>query len=108
MTSDRIEHPTLSTQFHPEQAGTSAIPQRFTTVLISVLGLQAPVWARAADPAPTEAPAGFDTPTLITAPGSKSSSNGIVQPAGDTFAFDQQIYETQHDVTTGLGPVCNA
>jgi CxxC motif-containing protein (DUF1111 family) len=81
---------------------------RFTTILISVLGLQAPMWAHAADPAPTEAPAGFDTPTLIAAPGSKSSSNGIVQPAGDTFAFDQQIYETQHDVTTGLGPVFNA
>lgn len=81
---------------------------RFTTALISVLGLQAPIWAHAADPAPTEAPAGFDTPTLIAAPGSKSSSNGIVQPAGDTFAFDQQIYETQHDVSTGLGPVYNA
>lgn len=44
---------------------------RFTTILISVLGLQAPMWAHAADPAPTEAPAGFDTPTLIAAPGSK-------------------------------------
>ncbi len=81
---------------------------KFTSVLISVLGLHAPLWAHAEDPAPTEAPAGFDTPTLIAAPGSKSSSNGLAQPAGDTFAFDQQIYETQHDVTTGLGPVYNA
>jgi len=36
-----------------------------------------------------------------------SVSNGIVEPVGDQFALDQQIYETQHDVTTGLGPVYN-
>ncbi|MBS0419687.1 MAG: hypothetical protein JSR66_18400 [Proteobacteria bacterium] len=57
---------------------------------------------------PTEAPAGFDTPTLAQKAGSKSSSNGIAEPAGDSFALDQQIYETVHDVSTGLGPVYNA
>jgi CxxC motif-containing protein (DUF1111 family) len=108
MTTERIEHRTLAPPFHPEQEVTSIMAHRITTALISILALQAPVWAHAADPAPTEAPAGFDTPTLIAAPGSKSSSNGLVQPVGDTFAFDQQIYETQHDVTTGLGPVYNA
>ena len=79
------------------------------TFLISFFGLQAAVLAHdaAPQPAPTEAPAGFDTPTLIAAPGSKSSSNGIVEPTGDAFDRDQQIYETQHDVTTGLGPVYN-
>jgi CxxC motif-containing protein (DUF1111 family) len=80
---------------------------RFTTLLISFLGLQASVSAHDATPVPTEAPAGFDTPTLIAAPGSKSSSNGITEPPADTFERDQQIYETQHDVTTGLGPVYN-
>src|SRR6266566_1681203 len=41
----------------------------------------------------TEAPAGFDTPTLAQAPGSKSLSNGIAEPAGDSFALDQQLFE---------------
>ena len=35
---------------------------KFTTILISVLGLQAIVWAHDAVTVPTEAPAGFDTP----------------------------------------------
>ena len=58
-------------------------------------------------PPPTEAPAGFDTPTLIKEPGSRSSSNGLVEPPGDSFALDQKIYETQHDVFSGLGPLYN-
>ncbi|HWX26637.1 MAG TPA: di-heme oxidoredictase family protein [Steroidobacteraceae bacterium] len=58
-------------------------------------------------PPPTEAPAGFDTPTLVKEPGSRSSSNGLLEPPGDSFALDQKIYETQHDVSTGLGPVFN-
>jgi len=64
--------------------------------------------AHAAAPPPTEAPTGFDTPTLIANPGSKSSSNGLAEPPGDTYAHDQQVYETQKDVTTGLGPAFNA
>ena len=59
-------------------------------------------------PAPTEAPAGFDTPTLVKNPGSKSSSNGLAEPPGDTFSLDQGIYETSHDASTGLGPLFNA
>jgi len=61
-----------------------------------------------AQDAPTEAPAGFDTPTLVQNPGSQSHSNGIAEPAGDTFATDQLNYEQENDVTTGLGPVYNA
>jgi di-heme oxidoreductase (putative peroxidase) len=61
-----------------------------------------------AQTAPDEAPTGFDTPTLVQSPGSKSVSNGIAEPAGDTYAIDQQSYETTHDPTTGLGPVYNA
>jgi CxxC motif-containing protein (DUF1111 family) len=56
----------------------------------------------------TEAPAGFDTPTLVAAPGSQSLSNGLAEPPGDSFALDQKIFETAHDVTNGLGPVFNA
>src|ERR1700749_1156261 len=52
-----------------------------------------------------EAPAGFSTPSFN---GAESVSNGITEPAGDTFALDQQIYEENHSVQTGLGPVYNA
>jgi CxxC motif-containing protein (DUF1111 family) len=61
----------------------------------------------AAQQSPTEAPAGFDTPTLAENPGSQSTNNGLVEPAGDSFALDQKIYETIHDVNSGLGPVYN-
>jgi len=53
----------------------------------------------------TEAPAGFNTPSFN---GQHSISNGILEPAGDTFALDQQVYEENHSVETGLGPVYNA
>jgi CxxC motif-containing protein (DUF1111 family) len=78
--------------------------RRFTAVLV-LLAIQAPLLAQT--PPATEAPAGFDTPTLIENPGSMSSSNGIVEPPGDSFALDQRVYETLHDVNTGLGPVYN-
>lgn len=67
---------------------------------------QAPLMAQQS-PVLTEAPAGFDTPTLIKHPGSASFNNGIVEPTGDSYALDQTIYELQHDVTTGLGPLYN-
>jgi len=82
--------------------------RRSTVVFISLFGLQAPLMAQNAPQLPTEAPAGFDTPTLVQSPGSNSSSNGIPEPPGDTFGLDQQIYETAHDVNSGLGPVFNA
>jgi hypothetical protein len=68
--------------------------------IIAVLGL--------AQDAPTEAPTGFDTPTVAQNPGSQSQSNGITEPPGDTYALDQQIYEESNDPSTGLGPVYNA
>src|SRR6202790_3315127 len=80
---------------------------RLTAVVIWAIGMQMPLWAGAAQQPATEAPAGFDTPTLIKNPGSKSVSNGIAEPTGDNFALDQQIYEMQHDVNSGLGPVFN-
>jgi len=79
---------------------------RSILIAIALLATQTTALSQAAPP-PTEAPSGFDTPTLVEHPGSKSVSNGITQPPGDTFARDQKVYETQHDVTTGLGPVFN-
>jgi CxxC motif-containing protein (DUF1111 family) len=56
----------------------------------------------------TEAPTGFSTPTVTQNPGSQSTSNGIPEPAGDTFALDQAAFERVHDPSTGLGPLFNA
>jgi CxxC motif-containing protein (DUF1111 family) len=70
-------------------------------------GVELAALTAAAQQSPTEAPAGFDTPTLAENPGSQSTSNGLVEPAGDSFALDQKIYETIHDVNSGLGPVYN-
>jgi CxxC motif-containing protein (DUF1111 family) len=56
-------------------------------------------------PPPQEAPAGFNTPSFN---GAQSVNNGISEPPGDTFALDQQIFELNHSVATGLGPVYNA
>jgi CxxC motif-containing protein (DUF1111 family) len=62
-----------------------------------------------AQQAATEAPSGFDTPTLQSQnAGSQSSSNGIVEPPGDTFARDQALFERREDAALGLGPVFNA
>ena len=72
-----------------------------------LLWVIATAWPAIAQQSATEAPAGFDTPTLAANPGSQSTSNGIAEPRGDTYALDQQIYELIHDVNTGLGPVYN-
>ena len=61
--------------------------------------------ARVAAKSATEAPTGFNTPSFN---GAQSVSNGILEPAGDTFARDQEVYELNHSVATGLGPVYNA
>src|SRR5215831_2706795 len=61
-----------------------------------------------AQQSPTEAPIGFDTPTLAQHAGSQSVSNGIAEPPGDTYALDQASFERAHDASTGLGPVFNA
>src|SRR5271168_5426456 len=60
---------------------------------------------RVAAKSATEAPAGFNTPSFN---GAHSVSNGIVEPHGDTFALDQQVYEENETVAAGLGPVYNA
>jgi CxxC motif-containing protein (DUF1111 family) len=83
------------------------LTRRSIAVLVLLLGVLAIGFTGLAQQSATEAPAGFETPTLAENPGSKSTSNGIVEPPGDTFALDQQIYERIHDVNSGLGPVFN-
>src|ERR1700726_2609673 len=61
--------------------------------------------ARVAAKSAAEAPAGFSTPSFNS---TQSVSNGIVEPPGDTFARDQQVYEQNKAVADGLGPVYNA
>src|SRR6202162_3728736 len=63
------------------------------------------VLARVAAKSATEAPAGFNTPSFNSA---QSISNGLIEPPGDTFARDQQVYEKNNTVADGLGPVYNA
>ena len=53
----------------------------------------------------TEAPAGFNTPSFNS---TASINNGLIEPPGDTFARDQQVYEQNETVAEGLGPVYNA
>jgi CxxC motif-containing protein (DUF1111 family) len=73
--------------------------------LVTILaGLSAALFGSAATSA-TEAPAGFNTPSFNSA---ASISNGLPEPAGDTFARDQQVYEENETVAGGLGPVYNA
>src|ERR1700747_2993238 len=75
---------------------------------VFALGALAIVVAGVAQQGPTEAPTGFDTPTLAQNPGSQSVSNGIAQTPGDTYPIDQSRFEQEHEATTGLGPVFNA
>jgi CxxC motif-containing protein (DUF1111 family) len=81
--------------------------RRWISVLVLVFGVLAIGFAGVAQQSATEAPAGFETPTLAENAGSRSTSNGIAEPPDDTFALDQQIYERVHDVNSGLGPVFN-
>jgi CxxC motif-containing protein (DUF1111 family) len=80
---------------------------RCVSFLVLLLGVMAVGLVGIAQQSATEAPAGFDTPTLAQNPGSQSMSNGLAEPPGDTYALDQQNYERIHDVSTGLGPVYN-
>ena len=82
--------------------------RRFISVFVMLLGVMAMGLAGIAQQSATEAPAGFDTPTLANNPGSQSKNNGLAEPPGDSYALDQQVYEQVHDVSTGLGPVFNA
>jgi len=56
----------------------------------------------------SQAPTGFDTPTLSENPGSQSLSNGFPIPSGDTFGANQATFEEVDGVDKGLGPLYNA
>ena len=77
-------------------------------IMVLLTGVLAICLAGGAQQSSTEAPAGFDTPTLAQNAGSQSSNNGIAEPAGDSYALDQTRFEQDHDASTGLGPVFNA
>jgi CxxC motif-containing protein (DUF1111 family) len=81
---------------------------KWVSAAVLLLGALAIVLASVAQQGPTEAPTGFNTPTLAQNPGSQSVSNGIAQPEGDTYVLDQSKFEQDHDASTGLGPVFNA
>jgi CxxC motif-containing protein (DUF1111 family) len=76
-----------------------------STCLCAALAVLGKGLVRVTAKSATEASAGFDTPSFN---GAHSISNGIVEPPGDTYARDQEIYEQNHSVQTGLGPVYNA
>lgn len=80
---------------------------RLISICVLLLGVAVMGLTGIAQQSATEAPAGFDTPTLAGDAGSQSKSNGLTEPSGDSFALDQQNYERVHDVSTGLGPVYN-
>ena len=80
---------------------------RLISIGVLLLGVAVMGLTGIAQQSATEAPAGFDTPTLAQNAGSQSKSNGLTEPSGDSFALDQQNYERVHDLSTGLGPVYN-
>src|ERR1700722_8470747 len=80
---------------------------RLISICVLLLGVAVMGLTGIAQQSATEAPAGFDTPTLAQNAGSQSKSNGLTEPSGDNFALDQENYERVHDLSTGLGPVYN-
>jgi len=90
------------------RGGDEGMTVKWLSAIVAMSGVIALNLAGVAQESVTEAPAGFDTPTLAQNPGSQSESNGIAQPPGDTYALDQGRFEEAHDANTGLGPVFNA
>ncbi len=84
--------------------------KRFTAPLLAavLVVLPAAVAKRLHQQSQNEAPTGFTTPTLSDNPGSQSVSNGLPEPAGDTFATDQAQFEEEEGIDKGLGPIYNA
>ena len=83
---------------------------RLTAIVFAVFGVALIVALSAQNQ--TEAPQGFTTPTNCPTtnlpPGiGTCASNGIVQPAGDTYAADQAAFEEQDGIAEGLGPIYN-
>src|ERR1700756_1029304 len=84
------------------------ITGKYWSAVLTLCGASVVAVVAVAQQAATEAPTGFDTPTLVENPGSQSVSNRIAEPAGDSFALAQQVYQRTNHVKHGLGPVFNA
>ncbi|MBZ5657581.1 MAG: hypothetical protein LAO56_20130 [Acidobacteriia bacterium] len=84
--------------------------QLIATVFAAVLVMLSAAVTQVPSQSPVEAPTGFTTPSLSPGggPGTQSVSNGLPEPAGDTFAEDQAQFEEAEGVDSGLGPVYNA
>src|SRR5260370_7549033 len=78
----------------------NTLTRRSIAVLVLLLGVLAIGFTGLAQQSATEAPAGFETPTLAENPGSKSTTNGIVEPPGDTFPLDHPLYDQTHYSTS--------
>jgi CxxC motif-containing protein (DUF1111 family) len=81
---------------------------RKSTLFLCAAAALTAALAMVAQSTPTEAPSGFTTPPLTQNPAPATLSNGLAEPAGDTFVADQLEFERVHDPTNGLGPVFNA
>jgi CxxC motif-containing protein (DUF1111 family) len=74
---------------------------------IPFMGLGAIILTAVAQQPAQDAPTGFTTPMLVSNPGSQSLGNGLPEPAGDSLALDQAVFEKVHDAGTNLGPLFN-
>jgi hypothetical protein len=59
--------------------------------VICAVGLPGTLFAQHSLPPATEAPAGFDTPTLVKNPGSGSTSDGIIEPPAISSASINRV-----------------
>ena len=71
--------------------------------MVAIVGAMSILYSQS----PTQAPTGFTTPTLQTNPGSQSTGNGFTNGIS-TLAEDQDTFEEEDGVDSGLGPLYNA
>ena len=87
-------------------------PHHSPWLVVAALVLSLALAGTAQSPTTSEAPAGFTTPSGCPTgpypPGiSSCSGNGLAEPAGDSFADDQEHFEEQETIADGLGPIYN-
>ena len=87
-------------------------PHHSPWLVVAALVLSLALAGTAQSPTTSEAPAAFTTPSGCPdgpyPPGiSSCSGNGLVEPAGDSFADDQVHFEEQETIANGLGPIYN-
>ena len=87
-------------------------PHHSPWLVVAALALSLALAGTAQSPTTSEAPAAFTTPSGCPdgpyPPGiSSCSGNGLAEPAGDSFADDQEHFEEQETIADGLGPIYN-